>query len=678
MNSIIKTELSNITHKLSLVTGIFLILFCRTGIAQVEEQSMRYAVADSGLYVYHLEDVPLGVGFHIYKKNEGEEEFERLNESPVQGVFYPDELHGFLGDIYWEIEEALETTSEQETFFSLRSNSILGNLYTFVYPEIADALGRLYIDPTTKPGDTVTYKIEFVNDLGRPTGNVLEETFTIEPVQPPRPQNIELSNDGYAMEIRWEYPPMENEDDKVIRFEIYESDPGSDEVSLINEQLILRDDLKTDYLHFFSVSHLGVEKEYLVAPVTITGERRSISEPVTYTIIDNIPPGVVERVRAEMVNGNVEVTWPMSPERDLAGYKIYRTIDPTLGVDLLQEELIDPGQTVYVDSMAGEGESYVYQITAVDVAGNESKLSASALMNIEDRTPPPPPVSVEAVFSEEGTVQVSWDPGEAADDFNRFLVYRRFISPTDSTIYDLLTDEGFRESSYMDDGVGDLGFQDGGFYEYGVAVSDSARNFSEIVTTRLQIPDRTPPNSPSAVFVENKDGNHVNINWANSSSNDVTAYALYRETEGAPAELLDTTSVTVRNFRDREVEVGMEYRYAVSAIDSLQNESEATYSNPVFVRKNDPPRRVRNVRLVADGQGAEITWEPVTSPHVIGYIVYRSEISTGVFEPVNEEPTTETLMRIGADGSGFWYRVRALDISGNESRPSEPVQYRVE
>jgi len=314
----------------------------------------------------------------------------------------------------------------------------------------------------------------------------------------------------------------------------------------------------------------------------------------------------------------------------------------------------------------------------VDYAGNESKLSASALMNIEDRTPPPPPITVEAVYLEEGNVQVTWDPGEMAEDFNRFLVYRRIISPRDSTIYDLLTDEGFRETSYMDDGVGDLGFQDGAYYEYGVAVSDSARNFSEIITTRLQIPDLTPPNPPSSVFVENMDGNRVNINWANSSSNDVTAYALYREMEGSPRVLLDSTAVSVRRFRDSDVEVGKEYRYAVSAIDSLQNESEVTFSSPVFVRKNDPPRRVRNVRLVADEQGADIVWEPVTSPHVTGYVVYRSEISTGVFEPVNEEQLTETSLRLGADGSGFWYRVRALDISGNRSRASEPVQYRVE
>jgi len=350
-----KTRIPNVLKQTLIHVGLFFLLFCQPAIAQVEEQSMRYAVADSAVYIYHLEDVPLGVGFHIYKKNEGQDEFERLNDTPVQGVFYPDELLGFLGDLYWVVEEALETTSERETFFTLRSNSILGGLYTFVHPEIADALGRLYIDSSTEMGDTVTYKIEFVNDLGRPTGDVLEETFTIEPVQPPQPQNIELSNDGFAMEIRWEYPPMENVDDKIIRFEIYESDPGSDEIRLINEQIILRDDLKTEYLHFFSVSRLGVEKEYLVAPVTITGERRSISEPVSYTVIDNIPPKVVQRVRSEMVNGNVEVTWPMSPERDLAGYKIYRTIDPTLGVDLLQEELIDPGQTVYIDSTAGEG-----------------------------------------------------------------------------------------------------------------------------------------------------------------------------------------------------------------------------------------------------------------------------------------------------------------------------------
>jgi fibronectin type 3 domain-containing protein len=675
MNSIMKTELSNITHKLSLVTGIFLVLFCRAGFAQVEEQSMRYALSDEGVYLYHLEQVPLGVGFHIYKKEEGQDEFEKLNEGPVQGVFYPDELLSFLGETYWEVEDALETTSERDTFFSLRSNSILGSLYTFVYPEVAEALGRLYIDPTTKPGDNVTYKIEFVNDLGRPTGKVLEETFTIEPVEPPQPQNIELSNDGYAMEIKWTYPPMENEDDKIIRFEIYESDPGNNELNLINEQMILRDDLKTDYLHFFSVSRLGVEKEYLVAPVSITGERTSVSELISYTVVDNIPPKAIEGVRAERVEEAVEVTWPMSPETDLAGYKIYRTIDPTLGVDLLQEELIDPDQTVFIDTTAAEGEAYLYQITAVDEAGNEGKLSGPSLMTIEDRTPPPAPQSLDAEFLEDGNVRVFWNPGEMAPDFSRFLVYRRSISPTDSTIYDLISDDNFRDTEFFDDGVSDLGFQEGMFYEYGVSVADSSRNFSEIITVRLQIPDRTSPNAPTSVFVENMDGNRVDINWPNSSSGDVVTYLLFREQRDGGRILLDSTAVTDRSFRDETVEVGNEYRYGISAVDSLRNESEPTFSRYLFVKKNDPISRVRNVRIVQRNESPELYWEPVSSQHLVGYMVYRSDISTGIYEPVNSEPIIETIFPLEDQEPGYWYRVRALDVSGNESRASEPVRY---
>lgn len=676
MRALKKLQITKVTQNFHLLAGIILLLVSQQSLAQVEEKSIRYAVSESGVYLYHVEPVPIGVGFNIYKRQQKEDQFTKLNDMPVEGIFYPDELHSYLGDIYWEIEQALETSNERETFFTLRSNSILGRLYTFVYPDIAEALGRLYIDETTETGDVVSYRIEFVDDLGEPTGDVLQETFTIEKHTPPSPQNVVISNDGYKMEIRWEYPPMERVDDKIIRFEIYESEPGSDELNLINKKIILRDDLKTEYLHFFTASRLGVEKQYLVAPVSVTGERLSVSEPVPYTVADNIAPAVIEGVRAEKVNGVVEITWPMSPETDLAGYKIYRTIDPTRGVNALQEELISADETVFIDSTAAEGEAYLYQITAVDKAGNEGKLSGSALLTIEDQTPPPAPRNVQAEFLEDGKVRVFWDPGEMPEDFSRFLVYRRSISPTDSTIYDLISNNDFRNTEFIDDGVSDLGLQEGMYYEYGVSISDSSRNFSDIIPTRIQIPDRTPPNPPSIVTVDNIDGNRVNLNWTNSSSGDVVTYILYREERGAPRLSLDTTHVTVRTFRDEEVEVGKEYRYAVSAIDSLLNQSEVTFSDYVFVKKNDPLRRVRNVRIVQGDEGPELYWEPVTSSHLVGYMVYRSGMSTGIYEPLTEEPVTATTFFLEDQEPGYWYRVRAIDKSDNESRPSEPVRFR--
>jgi hypothetical protein len=130
-----------------------------------------------------------------------------------------------------------------------------------------------------------------------------------------------------------------------------------------------------------------------------------------------------------------------------------------------------------------------------------------------------------------------------------------------------------------------------------------------------------------------------------------------------------------RSFRDETVEVGNEYRYGISAVDSLRNESEPTFSRYLFVKKNDPISSVRNIRIVQRNESAELYWEPVSSQHLVGYMVYRSDISTGIYEPVNSEPIIETIFPLEDQEPGYWYRVRALDVSGNESRASEPVRY---
>lgn len=78
---------------------------------------------------------------------------------------------------------------------------------------------------------------------------------------------------------------------------------------------------------------------------------------------------------------------------------------------------------------------------------------------------------------------------------------------------------------------------------------------------------------------------------------------------------------------------------------------------------------------VAEG-GVAVRWERVVDDELIGYRVYRSTIPTGVFTPVSEViPPTGALEFIDRDGSpAYYYQVRAVDRSGNESRPSEAVQ----
>jgi hypothetical protein len=90
----------------------------------------------------------------------------------------------------------------------------------------------------------------------------------------------------------------------------------------------------------------------------------------------------------------------------------------------------------------------------------------------------------------------------------------------------------------------------------------------------------------------------------------------------------------------------------------------------------DAPAAVRNVQAQAQPeQGVRIRWEAVSADDVAGYQVYRTpEIPTGVYEPVQEELVSGTEMTDPQGEAGMWYRVRAVDSSGNESQMSQPAR----
>jgi len=643
--------------------------------AQTPQPSLRYAIGEEGIYIYHTKKVPIGQGFNIFKKIALDSDFEKLNEQLVTGVSYPDELPMALEDLYDSISQEVESETPGELFFTLRSNTVLGSLYTFVYPSVARALGRLYVDTLTVVGEEVTYKIEFVDDTGQPTGEIIEERLNLVPAKPAAPENVEVSNDGYAMEMRWNYPSTDNTDDKIIRFELYQSEPGEDELQPINEKIILRDNNKTEYVHFFTANMLGKEMEYVVVPVYINGESGPVSERIRYTIEDNIAPGVVKGVSAENVNGKIEVTWAVSPETDLAGYRIYRTKNIAEDFVPLQDELIEPLNEIYIDSDISGGNSYNYQVTAVDRSGNEGPRSAVAARLVADTTPPSSPTGLSAVYdTTTNEVLLRWSDTNKPSDFRRYLVYRKKLSGQSSTIFGQISEDDHNRNEFRDQGIGGLGFEEGVIYEYGVVAADSSRNFSDTTTAITQVPDLTPPEPPMNVTADNRDGTMINLNWNQSTSGDVVTYRIYKKNEGNDWILLDRFPVYQRSAKDESIHIGEELQYAVTAVDSSGNVSKRALSNMVIALNFDPPRSVRNVQVLSVEGGVRITWEPVVAADLAGYKIYRSDISNGIFEAINDEIVSE-LSWIDRDANQrFWYRVRAVDISGNESRPSEPVR----
>jgi hypothetical protein len=110
------------------------------------------------------------------------------------------------------------------------------------------------------------------------------------------------------------------------------------------------------------------------------------SDPLVLTPKDVFPPsvpqGVVAAVTSATAEGppEVDLSWSMNPETDLAGYRVYRSeAQDDQGQSATPELLLSPA---YRDTSVRPGGRYWYRVTAVDRAGNESAPSPAVLAEI--------------------------------------------------------------------------------------------------------------------------------------------------------------------------------------------------------------------------------------------------------------------------------------------------------
>jgi hypothetical protein len=118
------------------------------------------------------------------------------------------------------------------------------------------------------------------------------------------------------------------------------------------------------------------------------------SNPLVIVARDTFPPAtpeglVVVDVPAQgEAPAHIELSWPISPETDLAGYNVYRSEQAgALGTRLNAELLLTPA---FRDMNAVTGRRYFYSVTAVDRSSNESPASAAVSGTVPAESQPIP------------------------------------------------------------------------------------------------------------------------------------------------------------------------------------------------------------------------------------------------------------------------------------------------
>lgn len=280
-------------------------------------------------------------------------------------------------DIYRLAEKPSAPLGLTEEEFAARS-TLVGSID---YETIKNAGNTLiYIDTLELAGQPtrLRYAVRYVNAAGQPAP--FSNFLLIEPAakiaEPPTITGREVSQN--AVTIIWN-PPTTNIDGStpvnLLGYNIYRVEKSQTEVG----QTPLNNALVTTTRYNDSTFRFGEQYNYIVRSVSLgTGGNQveSInSNVIAVAPVDIFPPSPPGPLSIAPSEGGLALFFTASPERDVAGYLIYRSTDPNLPKPwtAITPNLLT--RTTYTDKNVESGKRYYYYVVAVDTAGNRSEPS---------------------------------------------------------------------------------------------------------------------------------------------------------------------------------------------------------------------------------------------------------------------------------------------------------------
>ena len=130
----------------------------------------------------------------------------------------------------------------------------------------------------------------------------------------------------------------------------------------------------------------GANYQYTVRALSLLPGNASLSAaiegnestPLAHTPKDTFPPLAPGPVTIASIGGIVSLFWPLNQETDMAGYNIYRAEEENASPEKWIKLNLQLHRTAsFRDERVQVGKQYFYQITAVDIYGNESTRSAT-------------------------------------------------------------------------------------------------------------------------------------------------------------------------------------------------------------------------------------------------------------------------------------------------------------
>lgn len=281
-------------------------------------------------------------------------------------------------DIYRLAEKPTAPLPLTEEEFATRS-TLIGSV---PFETISTAVETItYVDTLELAGEPtrLRYALRYVNAAGQRAA--FSNFLLIEPAakiaEPPVLLDKAVSEAGIT--VNWKAPTTNIDGStpvNLLGYNVYRVEQSQNEVS----QTPLNAALVSGTSYVDKNFSFGEKYTYIVRSVSLgTGgaQVESLnSNALAVEPIDVYAPSAPTDVRINAAPGRISLFFPANPERDVAGYNVYRSLDPAVPLARwvkLNDALLT--RTTFQDEAVESSKTYFYYLTAVDTVGNTSAAS---------------------------------------------------------------------------------------------------------------------------------------------------------------------------------------------------------------------------------------------------------------------------------------------------------------
>src|SRR5205823_3205052 len=308
----------------------------------------------------------------------------------------------------------------------------------------------------------------------------------------------------------------------------------------------------------------------------------------------------------------------------ITNYKVYR------GTSSNGEKfLADAGPVLaYTDTSVNNGQTYYYQVTAENSAGEGPRSNEASATPNAPATPPTPPQGLTATAGD-GTVDLAWSaPGsDGGSPITNYKIYRGGSS-NGETLLDTIGDV----LSYTDTSV-----TNGNTYYYKVSAVNSVNEgpLSNEASATPAAP-HTAPGAPRDLVATAGDAS-VSLSWSPPSSDGgapITNYKIYRGTVSGGQLSLIATVPDVLSYTDSPLTNGKTYYYKVTAVNEVGEGPPSNEASATPVSGQTVPSPPRSLSAAAGDARVTLGWLAPSSDGgspITNYTIYRGNSSSGKF-----------------------------------------------